>query len=924
MPSERSQNQIVRQSGVNPSSELDERADVLIVTAVKSEWDAALAVDTGSTHGSHWKKRIGSTGLEVAFREFEAVDGVIRIAVTQALGLGGTNAVIAAAQLLKEYDIRCLAMCGVCAGRRSEVALGDVIIADRLWEYDTGKLKVEVVDGARIRREQSDIEMYRLHPASWRQAAERFTIDRSATWLALRPRSYEAQGDWILERILKGIDPAQDRERSEKCASYDNALARLWRKNLLADGTLKLTDDGRKRIERLLLLHHNMLPEQPPLAVLVGPIASGAKVIEDEQIFSRLADPVRKVLGVEMEAAAIGALAYTQGLPYSVVMKAAMDHADSDKNDNFKAFAARASAEVLVAFLRQNMPPRRQDSRPHSPNLPQGKELESATNTSAAWRAMCSYAAEVYHEYETKECYIRLHGHVQGGHEEKSIDLERYVERCIASKSKAHLALLGDYGSGKTLFCQRLAANIGKQYLENKSQLVPLVVPLRGLHKAANLKSFIEDQLAGHYGISISHDELHKKLRNGELLVILDGLDELSVVVEEYARIEILEEALDYLRSSRIGIITCRTHFFESQQETDKRLGTLLPDSLIVRLRANLLDKTNYKIVHVNEFDPADISKYIQFYWHAKAAEVMKQITAVHDLMDLAKRPILLRLIKDTWEFLPKNAEINRLLLYHTYVAIWWDREETRLVIPKEELESALMHLAFQTVSRKKDGISLRDLHSLLPSSRSSQKLPEEAIGRCMATCTFLNRDGLGVYRFIHRSFAEYFASKEIVRELEYLDFSSFSRARHDMGLMPANLARFIADHLRESPLKGVVVRHLLRFLASQVNWKLLHGWLERLLLTLLYRIYQFATGYRPSAYFPPFSPGLRIFHGPCQVLMALGDVSILQPLYKVMRGAKGNAWHTISVEDDSGFKEFTIEILEQAIIKRKSYTFSI
>jgi hypothetical protein len=52
----------------------------------------------------------------------------------------------------------------------------------------------------------------------------------------------------------------------------------------------------------------------------------------------------------------IGALAHVQQLSYSIVMKAVMDHADPDKSDNFKPFAARASAEVLIAFLRQNLP----------------------------------------------------------------------------------------------------------------------------------------------------------------------------------------------------------------------------------------------------------------------------------------------------------------------------------------------------------------------------------------------------------------------------------------------------------------------------------------------------------------------------------------------------------------------------------------
>lgn len=35
---------------------------------------------------------------------------------------------------------RWLAMCGICAGRRGEVSLGDLIVADRVFSYDHGKL----------------------------------------------------------------------------------------------------------------------------------------------------------------------------------------------------------------------------------------------------------------------------------------------------------------------------------------------------------------------------------------------------------------------------------------------------------------------------------------------------------------------------------------------------------------------------------------------------------------------------------------------------------------------------------------------------------------------------------------------------------------------------------------------------------------
>jgi hypothetical protein len=123
------------------------------------------------------------------------------------------------------------------------------------------------------------------------------------------------------------------------------------------DGTTALTAAGRKHIERVLLVNRNKLPEAKQLRVHVGPIASGNRVMQDDGLFPWLAASVRKVLGVEMEVAAIGALAWTKRLEYSVAMKAVMDHADTDKSDNFKAFAARASAECLLAFVQKHVPP---------------------------------------------------------------------------------------------------------------------------------------------------------------------------------------------------------------------------------------------------------------------------------------------------------------------------------------------------------------------------------------------------------------------------------------------------------------------------------------------------------------------------------------------------------------------------------------
>jgi nucleoside phosphorylase len=343
--------------------------DVLVVTAVKEEWDAVLEVDTGAEPGSAWQTQAESTGPDVSYRNFVTQTGVLRVAVIQSFGMGREQAVIAAAPLLERHpEVRCLAMCGVCAGRRGDVSLGDVIVADRTWPYDAGKVKVTVDDkGQRTERFQGDMDLYRIHPPEWKQRAERFQPDPDSAWIKQRPRSHEEQGDWVMESLARSENPRIHPDRPTKCPNWPEVLDQLWKVHRLEDGELKLTGAGGDHIRRRMTREPDGLLDPKPFKVVMGPIASGAPVVHDPAIFERLSDmAMRKVIGVEMETSAILALAYLRKVPHAVVMKGVMDHADVFKSDNMKPFAAMAAAECLFAFLRQNLTPP-DERRPATP-----------------------------------------------------------------------------------------------------------------------------------------------------------------------------------------------------------------------------------------------------------------------------------------------------------------------------------------------------------------------------------------------------------------------------------------------------------------------------------------------------------------------------------------------------------------------------
>lgn len=320
--------------------------DVLLICALKDEYDQVRTVTDGLLDPG-WVESKDPKGWIVADGRFATSTGApLSIRATWASHMGREHGQAVASSLIQAQPARCLAMSGICAGRQGKVALGDVIFADRLWSYDVGKLIVE--DGEQ--RFQGDMIQFRPPPA-WVQRMQQVLVPPEAPWLAHRPLlPLEHQEDWILLRILAGEDPRRSVDFDNACPDWKMALLRLWQRKWL-EGSLTLTETGRARATELELLHPRGLSAPPVFQLHTAPVATGASVTEDAGIFARLARSMRKVLGVEMEASALGALGDFHGLPV-VVAKGVSDYGDSFKDDRYRHFAARAAAECLIALLR--------------------------------------------------------------------------------------------------------------------------------------------------------------------------------------------------------------------------------------------------------------------------------------------------------------------------------------------------------------------------------------------------------------------------------------------------------------------------------------------------------------------------------------------------------------------------------------------
>ncbi|XVU22769.1 hypothetical protein ACQPZJ_36675 [Actinoplanes sp. CA-054009] len=309
--------------------------DVLVITAIKEEHDAARAALAPAS----WEEREADRTAPYSLARLASG---LTVALARPVHMGGRSTGAITTTLTNRLTPACLAMCGVCAGNPDHTAQGDVIVAAPAYEWDEGKH----TDDAFLADPQQFPQDF-----TWIRAVQDFDPAALPSHGAATEREAAV---WVLERLFKGQVPRTHPARGRYLpgAAWGTQLGRLESEGLvrwLGDG-VALTEAGRDRIQRIL--HMDVAgPEKLPFAVRAGAMASGSAVMATGHTWSRLEPRQRKLLALDMEAATIATIAHERKVPHWLVAKGVSDHADGGKDDRFKAFAARASAEVLFALL---------------------------------------------------------------------------------------------------------------------------------------------------------------------------------------------------------------------------------------------------------------------------------------------------------------------------------------------------------------------------------------------------------------------------------------------------------------------------------------------------------------------------------------------------------------------------------------------
>ncbi|HET8662591.1 MAG TPA: TIR domain-containing protein [Micromonosporaceae bacterium] len=354
------------------------------------------------------------------------------------------------------------------------------------------------------------------------------------------------------------------------------------------------------------------------------------------------------------------------------------------------------------------------------------------------------------------------------------------VEELLSQVSAEHgrfILVLGDFGRGKTFALREVARRIP----EELPHLTPILFDLRALDKAHSIDGLVAAHFADHEERSIDLGAFHYMLRQGRIVLLFDGFDEL-VTRTTYER---ATDHLDTLLSAAVEhakiVVTSRTQHFQSHGQVLTALGE----------RVGLLPQR--RVLSVEEFTPEQIRAYLVNHYRDEAAadDRLRLISSVKNLIELSHNPRMLSFVADLDEARLRTVAraehgLSAAGLYREILSAWLQVEERRARgvpgVPAglglADLWQAVTSLALRLWEAGESRLGFGDLAEVADTLTGMLKrqMSTEQATHALGTGTLLVRDEEGLFGFIHSSVVEWLVANAIAGGLAAGDARLLSR----------------------------------------------------------------------------------------------------------------------------------------------------
>ncbi|MGK7874096.1 MAG: NACHT domain-containing NTPase [Xenococcaceae cyanobacterium] len=368
--------------------------------------------------------------------------------------------------------------------------------------------------------------------------------------------------------------------------------------------------------------------------------------------------------------------------------------------------------------------------------------------------------------------------------------LDKLLANFIKDDDQNFLTLLGDFGTGKSSFSIHYFMTLAEKYLANKNECIPIFISLKDYRGRLNLEEFMVREFYSKFKIRLKSSFFKQLALKGKFIFFIDGFDEMASLTDQEITIQNLKEltklSFEYVlfitterhksyKANKV-FLTSRTHYFltESQEQNILRADYTI-------LGRNYATRSDYEITRIKlkEFNENQIKEYIHKKTHDEkiTAWYLKVIHDTYNLKELSTRPLLLEMLIKTIDELNEKKNINTSDLYRAYTNIWIERDDWRSQMTPQGKRSFMWEMATRMFELGGD-FSLH--YSKLSKPKDEHLKPDYNVMDQdyykyeATTCTFLNRDFAGNYKFIHKSFMEYFIAESFYSYLRKYKHQKF------------------------------------------------------------------------------------------------------------------------------------------------------
>jgi len=347
-----------------------------------------------------------------------------------------------------------------------------------------------------------------------------------------------------------------------------------------------------------------------------------------------------------------------------------------------------------------------------------------------------------------------------------------YFSRWLGTEKDNVIIVLGDLGTGKSTLAQFLFYDLARTFLSDPLRHpAPILIPLKEVRKEVSLEGIIISHFAQNQ-INIDYNRFSHLVRVGKIIIFFDGFDEMADRVQWKVTQSNFNELLRAGYGRGKVFLTCRTHYFKDRRE---QVSLIVgkgprPSSTETVLYKELKQKTGAELLYLKEFNKDQIKDYLRRVRPDSFEENYNKIQRIHNLEELAHRPLLLDLIVNSLPQLENHQDVNAANLYTIFTNLWIEREREKghgKVIDSKLKLAILFQLTWQMWHEEKEEIHYTDLVQFLKQFEDTRTIKWSSevmddIFREMMTASFLKRDDDGNFSFMHRSFMEFFLARRI------------------------------------------------------------------------------------------------------------------------------------------------------------------